>query len=54
LSGFFGCVNDLEDELIRALGTVAVESLLEAQDELRSSVDSSGNRRSWRATRTAS
>jgi len=36
LAGFFACVNDLEDELIRALGTVAVESLLDAQDELRS------------------
>jgi hypothetical protein len=35
-SGFFGCVNDLEDELIRALGTAAVERLLQAQDELRS------------------
>jgi hypothetical protein len=35
-SGFFGCVDDLEDELIRALGTAAVESLLEMQDELRS------------------
>lgn len=35
-AGFFSCVNDLEDELIRALGTTAVETLLEAQDELRS------------------
>ena len=35
-SGFFSCVNDLEDELIRALGASAVEDLLEAQDELRS------------------
>jgi hypothetical protein len=35
-SGFFGCVNDLEDELIRALGPAAVEALLQAQDELRS------------------
>jgi hypothetical protein len=35
-SGFFGCVNDLEDELIRALGGTAVEALIEAQDELRS------------------
>ena len=35
-AGFFGCVNDLEDELIRALGAPAVEALLEAQDELRS------------------
>lgn len=35
-SGFFCCVNDLEDELIRALGTNSVESLLQTQDELRS------------------
>jgi hypothetical protein len=35
-SGFFGCVNDLEDELIRALGPSAVEALLQEQDELRS------------------
>jgi len=35
-SGFFSCVDDLEDELIRALGAAAVEELLEAQDELRS------------------
>lgn len=34
--GFFSCVNDLEDELIRALGTEAVEALLDTQDELRS------------------
>jgi hypothetical protein len=34
--GFFACVADLEDELIRALGTEAVERVLEAQDELTS------------------
>jgi hypothetical protein len=34
--GFFACVEDLEDELIRALGTEAVEDVLEAQDEIRS------------------
>ena len=34
--GFFACVADLEDELIRALGTEAVERVLEAQDELNS------------------
>lgn len=33
--GFFVCVADLEDELIRALGIDAVERLLEAQGELR-------------------
>ncbi len=32
--GFFVCVDDLEDELIRALGTAAVESLFEAQGDL--------------------
>jgi len=34
--GFFACVADLEDELIRALGTQVVEQILEAQGELRS------------------
>lgn len=34
--GFFVCVSDLEDELIRALGTEAVESVLDENDELRS------------------
>ena len=32
--GFFACVADLEDELIRALGAEAVERVLEAQGEL--------------------
>ncbi|GAB2601559.1 hypothetical protein GCM10027034_38480 [Ramlibacter solisilvae] len=32
--GFFACVADLEDELIRALGAGAVERVLEAQGEL--------------------
>ena len=32
--GFFVCVADLEDELIRALGTVAVQEIIEAQGEL--------------------
>ncbi len=32
--GFFACDADLEDELIRALGTEAVERVLEAQAEL--------------------
>jgi hypothetical protein len=35
-AGFFACISDLEDELIRAMGPLAVEQLLEAQDELRS------------------
>ena len=34
--GFFACVADLEDELIRALGAEAVERVLEAQAELNS------------------
>ena len=32
--GFYVCVVDLEDELIRALGAPAVEEVVEAQDEL--------------------
>ena len=32
--GFYVCVADLEDELIRALGAAAVESVIEAQGEL--------------------
>jgi hypothetical protein len=34
--GFFVCTVDLEDELIRALGTDEVERIIEAQGELRS------------------
>ena len=33
--GFFVCVDDLEDELIRALGVEAVEGVVDAQGELR-------------------
>ena len=33
--GFFACVADLEDELIRALGTDAVEEVLAANGDLR-------------------
>jgi hypothetical protein len=33
--GFFVCVQDLEDELIRALGVPAVEAVVAAQGELR-------------------
>jgi Overcoming lysogenization defect protein-like, TOPRIM domain len=32
--GFHVCVEDLEDELIRALGPVAVEAVLDAHDDL--------------------
>jgi hypothetical protein len=35
-AGFFVCTLDLEDELIRALGTEAVERIIEAQGELKS------------------
>jgi hypothetical protein len=34
--GFFACSDDLEDELIRSLGTESVERVLEAQRELHS------------------
>ena len=34
--GFFVCVEDLEDELIRSLGVAAVEQVVEAQGELAS------------------
>jgi hypothetical protein len=32
--GFYVCVEDLEDELIRSLGTAAVEGVVDAQGEL--------------------
>ncbi len=34
--GFYVCTADLEDELIRAAGTAAVEQVIQAQGELRS------------------
>lgn len=34
-AGFYVCVRDLEDELLRALGTERVEALLESQGDLR-------------------
>jgi hypothetical protein len=34
--GFFVCVEDLEDELVRAVGAASVEAVIEAQGELRS------------------
>ena len=34
--GFYVCTADLEDELIRAAGTAAVEQIIQAQGELRS------------------
>lgn len=35
-SGFFACSEDLEDELVRALGVDAAEAVIEAAGELRS------------------
>jgi hypothetical protein len=32
--GFYVCVADLEDELVRSLGAVAVEAILDSQGEL--------------------
>jgi hypothetical protein len=34
--GFYVCVNDLEEELIRAVGTTGVEALFDSQGDLRS------------------
>lgn len=34
--GFYVCIEDLEDELIRCLGTAAVEQIVEAQEDLSS------------------
>ncbi len=34
--GFYVCVEDLEDELIRALGTASVEQIVQAQGEMES------------------
>jgi hypothetical protein len=34
--GFYVCVNDLEDELLRAVGTARVEELFATQGDLRS------------------
>lgn len=35
LAGFFACVDDLEDEFIRALGAEQLERILDAQGDLR-------------------
>lgn len=47
--GFFVCVQDLEDELIRALGAAAVEDVVAAQGELRSfrTLQKQPAQRSW-------
>ena len=46
--GFFACVADLEDELIRALGSDAVERVIDAQGELES-LRSFQRQPAWRA-----
>jgi len=45
--GFYACQADLEEELIRALGTVGVEQVIESQDEL-PSLRSLQNQPAWR------
>jgi len=45
--GFFVCVADLEEELIRALGAHAVERVVESQGELRA-LRSMQNQPAWR------
>jgi hypothetical protein len=45
--GFFACVNDLEDELIRAVGTAEVESLFATQGDL-GAFRSMRNQPAWR------
>ncbi|MCW6006006.1 hypothetical protein K1W54_15670, partial [Micromonospora sp. CPCC 205371] len=45
--GFYVCVDDLEDELIRAMGTAEVEALFESHGDLRS-FRSFQTQRAWR------
>lgn len=49
--GFFVCVNDLEDELIRAVGTAGVEALFDSQGDLRS-FRSFQSQPAWRSRET--
>jgi len=49
--GFFACVADLEDELIRALGIAEVERLIETQGDLRS-FRTFQNQPAWRGRAT--
>lgn len=49
--GFFACVEDLEDELIRALGIVEMERLVETQGDLRS-FRTFQNQPAWRGRAT--
>jgi hypothetical protein len=51
--GFFACVADLEDELIRALGAATVEAVIAAQDELHS-FRTLQNQPNWRGRSTES
>ena len=46
-TGFFVCTDDLEDELIRALGVAGVERVIEAEGEL-SSFRTFQNQPAWR------
>ncbi|HET7056022.1 MAG TPA: TOPRIM nucleotidyl transferase/hydrolase domain-containing protein, partial [Thermomicrobiales bacterium] len=48
--GFYACVVDLEDELIRALGAAAVEAIIDAQGEL-TSFRTLQKQPSWRGQR---
>lgn len=45
--GFYVCVNDLEEELLRAVGTASVEALFDAQGDL-PSFRSFQKQRAWR------
>jgi hypothetical protein len=49
--GFFVCVEDLEDELIRALGAQAVEEVVEAQGDL-GAFRTLQKQRPWQGRRT--
>jgi hypothetical protein len=50
--GFFVCVEDLEDELIRAIGAIRVEALIDSQGDL-GSFRSLQRQPEWRSQRTA-
>ncbi len=51
LEGFFACDRDLEDELIRAVGTAGVEALFEANGDL-GAFRSMQNQPAWRGHET--
>ena len=50
--GFYVCVNDLEDELIRAVGTAGVEALFDSQGDL-GSFRAMQNQPAWRGRQLA-